>query len=67
MTPHVLKAAAWAAYSAVLALGYNRLRRTRGGEIGLYDRIPRWYVALVVAATIGLIFAIIAANSFGRR
>ncbi|HUT75400.1 MAG TPA: hypothetical protein VM221_11290 [Armatimonadota bacterium] len=67
MTPDVLKAAAYAAWVAVLTLAHMRLRRVRGGEIGWHDRIPGWYIAVVVVATIALAFAVGAANLFGRK
>lgn len=67
MTPDVLKAAAWVAWSGVIGLAFTRVRRGCGREIGLYDEIPRWYVVFVIVATIGLMFALGAAGLSARR
>lgn len=61
-TSDVVKFAAYVAWGAVLVLAHRRLVRTRGGEVGWYDRIPAWYVAVVVVATIALALPVGAAG-----
>jgi hypothetical protein len=67
VTAEVLKAAAWLAYAAALGLAFKHAQHVRGREIGLYDPLPRWLIAVTVVATIALVFAIIAANLYGKR
>jgi len=67
VTLDVLRIVASVACIAVFTLADRRLKRIRGGEVGLYDRIPGWYIAVVVVAIIGLVFAAGAPMLFGRK
>lgn len=54
----IIKGTAWAAWLAVNVVAYRRLVRDRCSEPSLSDRIPRWYVAVVVAGTIAMVLAV---------
>jgi len=46
----------------VLAVAYWRLRGARGSQVGLFERVPRWLIAVNVLGIIALMLGIIAAN-----